>query len=427
MSVKLENIEENVVKLTIEVDKEEFEKALEKSYIKNVKNITVPGFRKGKAPRKYIEKTYGEGIFYEDAIDFCLPEAYEKAVKEANIIPVSRPEVDIEKISREEGLVFTAKVTVKPEVTVEKYKGLEIEKVEYTVTDKDVEDEILRKREQTARLVSVEDRPIEKGDIAVIDFEGFIDGTAFPGGKGENYSLEIGSETFIPGFEEQLIGKSKGEEVVVNVTFPEDYHAEDLKGKDAVFKVKVHEIKKKELPEADDEFAKDVSEFDTLEELKADIRKKLEKNAENRTKVEIENRVFDKLIENVKVNLPDCMVEDQVDRMVHETEHRLQSQGLTLEQYLSYIGMDMEAFRSQFKERARRDVLISLALEKIVEMENIEVTEEDLEKEYEKIAQEYNLEVDKVREIISGNVESLKAELKTTKAIELLTSTAVMK
>lgn len=426
MNVKLEDVEKNVVKLEIEVDNDAFEKGMQKSYIKNVKYITLPGFRKGKAPRKMIEKMYGESVFYDDAVNFIIPDAYEAAVEEKAITPVDQPEIDVVQIGEGKSFIFSAKVTVKPEVVLGDYKGIEVEKVEYTVSDEDIDAELSRMQNQNARIKTVEDRPAQNGDTVVIDFEGFVDGVAFEGGKGENYSLELGSGSFIPGFEDQLVGKNKDEEAEVNVTFPEDYHAEELKGKAAVFKVKIHEVKEKELPALDDEFAKDTSEFDTLDELKKDIRAKKEKEAENRTRLELESKVLEKVANNATIDIPACMVEHQIDKMMNDFAYRLQGQGLTLDKYMEYTGMDKDKMRDQFRPGAEPQVRTNLVVEKINQVEGIEATDEDVEAEYAKMAEQYGMELDKVKEIMQANEQALRNELKMTKTVDMLIDSAVL-
>jgi len=423
--IKNEQTEKNTVKLTIEIDKETFEKAIEKAYKKNVKQITLPGFRKGKAPRKIIERYYGEGVFYEDAVNFVCPEAYEFAVKEAGIDPVDRPEIDIEDIGNDKALVISATVTVKPEVTLGEYKGVKCEKIVYETKDEDIDAEINRVLEQNARLVSIEDRAVEKGDITVIDFEGFTDGVAFEGGKGTNHTLEIGSGQFIPGFEDQLVGAKIGEETEVNVTFPEEYHAEELKGKPAVFKVTVKEIKVKELPALDDDFAKDVSEFETLEEYKNSIKERLDKSNEARTKSEFENKLVEEVAKVCEVDIPQCMIDNRVEDMIKEFGYRLSSQGLNMEQYMQITGSTVDSFKEQFKDQAADQVKSNLVLEKIAKEENIEVTEEDLEKELQSMAEMYGMELDKVKTLIGDNEkESIKEDLKIRKAVELIADNA---
>lgn len=418
MSVKVEKLETNLVELEIEIDKEAFESAMQRSYIKNIKHFNIPGFRKGKAPRKMVEKMYGKEIFYDDAINFVFPDAYEAAIKEAKVEPVSRPEVDIKQFPDEENcLVLTAKITVKPDVKISKFETIDVKKPEYPVTDEDVENELKRRQEQNARIITVEDRAAQDGDTVVIDFEGFVDDVAFEGGKGENYELTLGSGQFIPGFEEQLVGKNIGEETDVNVTFPEEYHAPELAGKPAVFKVTVHGIKAKELPELDDEFAKD-SDFDTLDELKADILAKLKENAEKREKQELENEVIDFVVDKMKADIPEIMYENRIDELVRDFEMRLSYQGMSVEKYLEYAGMDMAAFRGQFKEQAERQVKGMLALEAMAKKEKIKALKDDVAKEYEKLAEQYKMDVDKVKSFV--NEEDLKKDIVTNKTIDAL-------
>lgn len=425
MSYTLENVEKNKVKLTIEVASELFEDGMKKSYQKNVKYINVPGFRKGKAPRKMIEKMYGPAVFYEDAVNFIIPDAYDEAVKEADIHPVSQPEIDIVTIGEaDKPFVFTAEVFTKPEVKLGTYKGVEIEKVENKVTDADVDAEVASMREKNSRMVTVEDRAAENGDITTIDFEGFCDGVAFEGGKGTDYELTLGSGTFIPGFEEQIVGKKIGEEFDVNVKFPEEYHSEELKGKDAVFKVTLKGIKVKELPTLDDEFAKDVSEFDTLDALKEDIKAKLTKEAENKTKAEIENRALEAAVEGAEIDLPECMVDNQVEKMLEDYAYRLKSQGIDMKMYLQYTQMTEDQLKEQMKPSAKQQVLGSLVLEKIAELEKLEATDEDIEKEVDKIAETYKMEKDKIRELMGANIDAMKQDIVTNKALDVLAENA---
>lgn len=425
MSYTLENVEKNKVKLTIEVASELFEDGMKKSYQKNVKYINVPGFRKGKAPRKMIEKMYGPAVFYEDAVNFIIPDAYDEAVKEADIHPVSQPEIDIVTIGEaDKPFVFTAEVFTKPEVKLGTYKGVEIEKVENKVTDADVDAEVASMREKNSRMVTVEDRAAENGDITTIDFEGFCDGVAFEGGKGTDYELTLGSGTFIPGFEEQIVGKKIGEEFDVNVKFPEEYHSEELKGKDAVFKVTLKGIKVKELPTLDDEFAKDVSEFDTLDALKEDIKAKLTKEAENKTKAEIENRALEAAVEGAEIDLPECMVDNQVEKMLEDYAYRLKSQGIDMKMYLQYTQMTEDQLKEQMKPSAKHQVLGSLVLEKIAELEKLEATDEDIEKEFDKIAETYKMEKDKIRELMGANIDAMKQDIVTNKALDVLAENA---
>ena len=425
MSYTLENVEKNKVKLTIEVASELFEDGMKKSYQKNVKYINVPGFRKGKAPRKMIEKMYGPAVFYEDAVNFIIPDAYDEAVKEADIHPVSQPEIDIVTIGEaDKPFVFTAEVFTKPEVKLGTYKGVEIEKVENKVTDADVDAEVTSMREKNSRMVTVEDRAAENGDITTIDFEGFCDGVAFEGGKGTDYELTLGSGTFIPGFEEQIVGKKIGEEFDVNVKFTEEYHSEELKGKDAVFKVTLKGIKVKELPTLDDEFAKDVSEFDTLDALKEDIKAKLTKEAENKTKAEIENRALEAAVEGAEIDLPECMVDNQVEKMLEDYAYRLKSQGIDMKMYLQYTQMTEDQLKEQMKPSAKQQVLGSLVLEKIAELEKLEATDEDIEKEFDKIAETYKMEKDKIRELMGANIDAMKQHIVTNKALDVLAENA---
>ncbi len=429
MAVKTEQVEKNLVKLTFEVSFEEFEKAVNNVYLKNRGKITVPGFRKGKAPRNVIEKMYGTGVFYEDAINAVLPEAYEAASKESELDIVARPEIDIDgEIENGKPIVFTALVTTKPEVELGKYKGIKIDKIEHTVSDEDVDSAIANEQKKNARVIYVEDRAVEKGDIAVIDFDGSVDGVAFDGGKGEDYELEIGSNTFIPGFEDQLIGAKTGEDVKVEVKFPEEYHAADLAGKDAVFMCKVKSIKTKELPELNDDFASEVSEFDTLDEYKKSVREKLEKEAEDRTKAEIENAVVKAVVEKAKFDLPDAMVEAEVDRSVNDFAQRLSYQGLDINTYLSYMGGDMEAFRANFKEQAKTTCSTSLVIEAIMKAEGIEVEAEEFETNLVDMSKKYNMELDKLKELISDEEkENMKKDMAMSKTVEMLVNNAVMK
>lgn len=426
MKVSTETTEKNQVQLEITVEAEEFEKAVQRSYIKNVKSIQVPGFRKGKAPRKMIEKVYGEGVFYDDAVDFILQDTYPQAIEEAKIEPVSRPEVEIKEIGSGKDFVYTAKVYVKPEVTLGEYKGIKVEKVEYTVSDDDVKAEIDNMMERAARFVDVTDKPIEDGNVAVIDFEGFVDGVAFEGGKAENHNLTIGSGQFIPGFEEQLIGKNIGEECEVNVKFPEEYHASELAGKDATFKVKINGIKNKEYPELDDEFAKDVSEFETLDELKAKTRERLEENAKKRTQREQDEKVLESVCAGAQVEIPDAMIENQLDEYVRDAKYRLQMQmpGITFEQYLEYTGTNLQDFKESMRERAGVDVKTNLVIEAVAKAENISVSDEEVQKELENIAQQYKMEIDKVKELV--NEEQVRESLVPRKTVEFLRENAVI-
>jgi trigger factor len=420
MSVKWEKLEGNEGVLTVEVDAEKVNEGLDAAFKKVVKNIAIPGFRKGKVPRVIFEKRFGVEALYQDALDILLPEAYAKAVEEAGIEPVDVPKIDIEQMEKGKSLIFTAKVTVKPEVKLGQYKGLEVEKMDDTVTDEDVENELKRLQENYAELVVKEDGKVENGDTAVIDFEGFVDGEPFEGGKAENYSLEIGSGTFIPGFEDQLIGMQAGEEKEIEVTFPEEYHAKELAGKPATFKVKVHEIKEKRLPALDDEFAKDVDdEVETLEQLKDKIRKRLEEMKKNEAEAALRDAVVEKAAENAEIDIPEVMVKNETDRMLREFDQRLQMQGLNLELYYQFSGQDEAALREQMKEDAEKRVRVALTLEAIAKAENIQVTEEEVNEELEKMAKAYNLEVEKLKELL-GNLDGVKEDLKWRKTIDFL-------
>ena len=425
MNVKVENIEKNVVQLEIVVDAAKFEEGLRKAFAKNASRFNVPGFRRGKAPRKIVERYYGAEVLYEDAFNIVCPEAYDEAISSNNIQPVDRPESDIKQIGQGQDLIFTAKLTVKPEVELGQYMGVEVNKVEVNVTDEDVENEIKRTAERNSRIIDIDDRPLQENDIAVIDFEGFIDGVAFEGGKAENYELTIGSGTFIPGFEDQLIGRNKGDEVDVNVTFPEDYHNKDVAGKPALFKVKINGIKVKELPVIDDEFAKDVSEFDTLEEYKEDVRKKLIKNAEHMAEHELQDNVVAKVVENATVDIPKVMVERHIDNLVSDFDLRLRYQGLDLNKYMEIMGMDTDTFRGQFAQRAENDVKTQLVLEKISKVENVEVTEEEVDNEIKTMAENYRQDVEEFKKHLhDDDIEYIKDNLVMRKTVDLLVKNA---
>ena len=419
--IKSEIIEKNRYELQISVDSATFNAAVSAVYRKQVKNITVPGFRKGKAPRAIIEKMYGAGVFYEDAINDLIPEAYTKAIEEAKIDAVGQPEFDVVSID-ENGLVLSAKVYVKPEVEIKDYFGIKVEKEVAPVTDEAIAKEIEMIRERNSREIDVTDRPAEMGDTAVIDFEGFCDGVAFEGGKGTDYALKLGSGSFIPGFEEQVAGKSIDEEFDVNVTFPEEYHAADLAGKPAVFKVKIHAITKVELPELDDEFAKDISEFDTFDEYKADLKAKLEKRNEATATAAMEDKLVEALIEKLEADIPEPMFVAETENFVRDYDTRLRSQGLDLNTYFKYTGMNLDALREQMRPQAERQVKARLALEKIAVLENIEVSEDDINAEYEKIATAYGIELDQVKASIDS--EAIAADMKVQKAMELVTKNA---
>ena len=424
MSLKSSNkVDTNVWELEVSVDGDTFKDAVTKAYLKQRKNITIPGFRKGKAPRAFIEKYYGEGVFYEDALEAIYPDAVASAIEEAKLEPVDTPyDLEIPEMGND-GVTMKFKVTVKPEVELGEYKGLKATKKSTKVTADEVKAELARMQEQNSTVSDVDDRAVKKNDIVVIDFEGFVDGKAFEGGKAEKYELTIGSNQFIPGFEDQIIGHKIGDEFDVNVKFPEDYQA-DLASKDAVFKIKLHGIKVKDVPALDDEFAKDVSEFDTLDELKKDIKKQLEKRKNDDAENELHNTLLEEVAKGIKAEIPEAMIEKTIDDDVNEYSYRLQSQGLKLETYLKYTGMDMKGFREGFKERAETQVRLNLALEKIIEKEKIEVTEEDIEAEYKKYADAYNMDIDTIKKAVSA--ESLKPELASRKAIDLIVDSAVV-
>lgn len=424
MSLKSSNkVDTNVWELEVSVDGDTFKDAVTKAYLKQRKNITIPGFRKGKAPRAFIEKYYGEGVFYEDALEAIYPDAVASAIEEAKLEPVDTPyDLEIPEMGND-GVTMKFKVTVKPEVELGEYKGLKATKKSTKVTADEVKAELARMQEQNSTVSDVDDRAVKKNDIVVIDFEGFVDGKAFEGGKAEKYELTIGSNQFSPGFEDQIIGHKIGDKFDVNVKFPEDYQA-DLASKDAVFKIKLHGIKVKEVPALDDEFAKDVSEFDTLDELKKDIKKQLEKRKNDDAENELHNTLLEEVAKGIKAEIPEAMIEKTIDDDVNEYSYRLQSQGLKLETYLKYTGMDMKGFREGFKERAETHVRLNLALEKIIEKEKIEVTEEDIEAEYKKYADAYNMDIDTIKKAVSA--ESLKPELASRKAIDLIVDSAVV-
>ena len=421
MSLQVEKLEKNMAKLTIEASAEEFDKAIQKAYQKNKNKINIQGFRKGKAPLALIEKMYGPSIFYEDAANEIIPEAYEKAALESGLEIVSRPEIDVVQIEKGKSFIITAEVAIKPEVTLGEYKGIEVEKKEVTVTDEEVMAKIEHEREHNSRMVTIDNRPIQMDDIAVIDFEGFVDGEPFEGGKGEGYSLTIGSRSFIDNFEEQLIGKSIGEEVDVNVTFPEDYHASNLAGKPALFKVKINEIKVKELPELDDDFAQEVSEFDTLDEYKENIRATLKENKEKELKIAKENEIIDKIIENASMDIPEPMIETQVGQLADDFAQRMRYQGLSIEQYFQFTGMDSKKFFESLRPQALKRIQSRLVLEAIVKAENIEVTEEELEKELTEMASMYKMELDKLKELLGDNEkEQIKTDIAIQKAVDFV-------
>ena len=425
MSVQVEKLEKNMAKLTIEVDTAQFEDAMKKAFNKNKNKFNIPGFRKGKAPRAMIEKMYGEGIFYEDAADEAINAPCMQAMNESELEIVSRPEVSVEQIGKDKPFIYTAIVAIRPEVTLGEYKGIEVEKAEAAVAAEDVDAELKRVQEQNARQITVEDRPVADGDQTVIDFEGFVDGKSFDGGKAEDYALTIGSHSFIDTFEEQLIGKNIGEECEVNVTFPEEYHAAELAGKPATFKVTVKEIKVKELPELDDEFAGEVSEFDTLDEYKKDIEAKILERKQKEAATENENRVIEKVVANATMEIPDKMVEGQIDNMVQDTARRMQSQGLSMEMYMKYTGMTMESMREQMQPQALKRIQTRLVLEEVAKAENIQVSDERLDEEIAKMAASYQMEADKLKEYMSDHdKDQMKEDLAVQEAVDFLVAEA---
>ena len=421
MSVQVENLEKNMAKLTIEVSAEDLEKALEAAYQKQKKQINIPGFRKGKVPRVMIEKMYGPGVFYEDAANSLMQLNYPSAIDESGIDIVSRPSVEVVQIEKGKPFIFTAEVAVRPEVTLGKYKGVTVTKIDTTVSDEEVDAALEKERNNNARTITVTDRPVAEGDTAVIDFEGFVDGEAFEGGKGENHPLEIGSHTFIDNFEEQLIGKNAGDDVDVNVTFPEQYQAAELAGKPALFKVKIHEIKTKELPELDDEFAQDVSEFDTLAEYRESLKKNLEEQKEKEAKGTKEDEAIQKIIDKSKMEIPEAMIQTQCETMIDEFAQRIAQSGLTMEQYLQFSGLTIDAMMEQVRPEALSRIQSSLVLEQIAKEENIEVSDEEVDAEIEKMAKSYGMEADKLKEYVGeGERDSMKKNLAITKAVELV-------
>ena len=425
MSVQVEKLEKNMAKLTIEVDAAQFEDAMKKAFNKNKNKFNIPGFRKGKAPRAMIERMYGEGIFYEDAADEAINATCMKAMDESGLEIVSRPEVAVEQIGKDKPFIYTALVAVRPEVTLGEYKGIEVEKADASVTAEDVEAELKKVQEQNARLLNVEERPVADGDKTVIDFEGFVDGKPFDGGKAEDYDLTIGSHSFIDTFEEQLIGRNIGEECEVNVTFPEEYHAPELAGKPATFKVTVKEIKVKELPALDDEFAGEVSEFETMDEYKKDIEAKILERKQKEAATENENRVVDKVAANASLEIPDKMVESQIDNMVQDTARRMQGQGLSMDMYMKYTGMTMDSMRDQMRPQALKRIQTRLVLEEVVKAENIQVPDERLDEEIAKMAAAYQMEADKLKEYMSDrDKEQMKEDLAVQEAVDFLVAEA---
>ena len=426
MSYTVENLEKSMAKITITVDADAFEEAMVKSYNKNKKNISIQGFRKGKAPRKMVEKLYGPEVFYEDAANFAIPDAYEEAAKESGLEIVSRPEIDVVEIEKGKDFVFTATVAVKPEVTLGDYKGIEVEKKTVKVMAADVNAEIDKVREQNSRMITVENRGIKKDDTLVIDFEGFVDGEPFQGGKGEDYSLVIGSHSFIDTFEDQLVGKKAGEEVDVNVTFPEEYHEASLKGKPALFKVTVKEIKKKELPKLDDEFASEVSEFETLKEYKASVKKNLTERRKEEAKREKENEAVAAVVDNMTVELPEPMVDAETNQMIQEFATNLSQQGMAIDQYMQMTGMTPAVLKTQMAPQAEARIKTRLALEAVVEAEGIKVSDKDIDKELEEMANMYQMELDKVKEALGdAGREQVAKDVANKKAVDFIVKNAV--
>ena len=427
MNIKVENTEnKNEVKLTFNIEAEKFEEAIKKVYTKTAKYFNIPGFRKGKAPFQLVERQYGAAIFYEDAFNELVPEIYDEAIRENKVEAVSRPNIDIVQMEKGKELIFTATVETKPEVELGKYKGIEIKKIEYTTSDKDIEHELGHMAERNARLVTVEDRPVENGDITTIDFEGSVDGVKFEGGTSENHELTIGSNTFIPGFEDQIIGMKIDEEKDIKVKFPDDYFSKDLAGKDAVFKVKLHEIKKKELPKMDDEFAKDVSEFDTLDELKNSIKERLDTQNADKTKYETEEEAIKTVCDNTPIDIPNGMIEMEIDNMLHDMEHRLQYQGLNLTQYLQIMGKTEEDVRKEFKEQAEKSVKSRLVLEAIVKAEKIEANPDEVTDKIKEMATQYGRKEEELLE--NAQLQDYIAEnVKTEKAIDFIVKNAKIK
>ena len=425
MSLQVEKLEKNMAKLTIEVSAEDLEKAMQNAYQKAKGRITLPGFRKGKAPRKMIEQMYGKGIFLEDAANALIPEHYSNALAECDLEIVSQPEIDVVQAEPGKVFIFTAEVAVKPEVTLGEYKGLEVPKSEVEVTDEEVEAELKKEQEKNSRTVTVEDRGAENGDITTIDFEGFVDGTAFEGGKGTDYPLTLGSGSFIPGFEDQLVGSKAGDHVEVKVTFPEEYQAKELAGKEAVFQCDVKKVEAKELPELDDDFAQDVSEFDTLAEYKEDVKKNLTDKKEKAARSAKENAAVDKAIENAEMEIPDAMLNTQVRQMMDDFSRRMQSQGLTMEQYFQFTGMTLEKMQEEMKPQALKRIQTRLVLEKIVEVENIQPTEEELEEEFKAMADAYKMDVEKIKELLGDReLEQMKKDMAVQKAVTLVADEA---
>ena len=428
MSLQVEKMEKNMAKLTIEVSAEDVEKAMQSAYQKAKGRISIPGFRKGKAPRKMIEQMYGKGVFLEDAVNALIPEHYSKALGECELEIVSQPKIDLVQTEPGKALIFTAEVAVKPEVELGQYKGVEVEKCDTEVTDADVEEELKKVQDKNSRVVTVEDRAVKDGDMTTIDFEGFVDGVAFEGGKGENYPLTIGSHSFIDNFEEQIIGMNIGDEKEINVTFPEEYHAEELKGKPAMFKVKVNEIKEKVLPELDDDFAQDVSDFDTLAEYKDDLKKTIAERKANEAKAKKEDEAIAKIIESSKMDIPEAMVNTQVNRMLEDFAQRLQMQGLSVEQYFQYTGVTAEKIIEDMKPEAVKRIQSRLVLEAVVKAEGLTASEEEFQDELNKMAEQYKMEIEKVKEFMGEYEEKqIKEDIAIQKAVDVIVNSVVEK
>ena len=425
MSLQVEKLEKNMAKLTVEVPAEQFDEALKTSYKKNRSRFNIPGFRKGKAPQALIEKMFGPGVLYEDAVNEIINRTYPEAAKESSLDIVSRPDIEVEKVEKGQTVVYTALVALKPEVTLGEYKGIEVERARPEVTDADIEAELKRVQEQNSRLVSVEDRPVENGDQVVIDFDGYMDGIPFEGGKAEDYSLTIGSHSFIDTFEEQLIGKNREEEIEVQVSFPETYHAKELAGKPAMFKVVIHEIKAKELPELDDEFAGEVSEFETLEEYKEDLKAKLSETKQKQATTENENNVVEKVVANASMEIPEAMIEEQISGTLEDYARRMQSQGLTMEQYMQFTGMTMEKMREELRPQAEKQIRTRLVLEAVVAAENIEIPEEAIDAEIEKMSGIYKMDAERTRELMGETgLRRMREDLAVQEAIDFLVAEA---
>ncbi len=425
MSLQVEKLEKNMAKLTVEVPAEQFEQALKTSYIKNKNKFNIPGFRKGKAPQVMVEKMYGAGVLYEDAVNEAIDSTYAKAMDESGLDIVSRPEISIEQVEKGKSLIYTALVAVKPEVTLGEYKGIEVERAKPDVTDEEVEAELKKAQDQNSRLISVEDRPVQDGDETVIDFEGFVDGVPFEGGKAEDYPLTIGSHSFIDTFEEQLIGKNIGEAVEINVTFPDEYHAAELAGKPALFKVTVKEIKVKELPELNDEFASEVSEFETLEAYRADVRAKLAKTKQQQATTENENNVVEKVVANASMEIPEPMIDQQVRSMLDDYARRMQSQGLSMEQYMKFTGTTMDQLMDQLRPEAEKRIRTRLVLEAVAARENIQISDEAVEAELQKMADSYKMELDQIKNFVGENEKKqMKDDLAVQEAVDFLVAEA---